>query len=230
MINESTQNILLPPWALCQLFLFSYLKYHFVFLWLAQETPTQQKRCHLYSKMLKAASQNPIKIQRKATRSTRELLLNSTGTSEMTTSKYLILNSNKLNQQHGFKGNVIRPGQNSFFHTQQVCSQNCGERVHLALVELGRSSRVPSPAASMEPCSHPISSCATFTLAQTEQTQVLSHLLQCSSLQDKGGNPQALPVWFNFIPQNTFKELWCSQLSNHDSMEAGTQLHSWPAP
>lgn len=119
-INKSTQNILLLPWALCQLFLFSYLKYHLVFLWLAQETPTQQKLCHLYSKMLKAVSQNPIKIQRKATRSTEELLRNSPGTLEIATSKYLILNSNKLNWQHGFQKEILQTKTELFF-TLNMC-------------------------------------------------------------------------------------------------------------
>lgn len=157
----------------------------------------------------------------------------------MTTSKYLILNNNKLNQ-HCFKRNFIRPRQNYFSHWN-LRSQNCGEWLCLALVELGRSSRAPSSVASGQgqllqlggnPAPYPTSTCATLTLAERRESKHTSYLhsLQCSSLQDKGGNPQALPVKFNFIPQNTFKELIYSRLSNHDSMKAWNQLNSWPAP
>lgn len=182
------------------------------------------KWCHLYSKMLKAVSQNPIKIQRKATRSTGELVLDSLGTLGITTRRHLILNSNKLNPQHCFKRNFIRPRQNYFSHWTRVFTELWGES------SFGTGGAGQEQQSSQGGTLLPFPSPVQPSPSQRESKHILSPLRQCSSLHDKGGNPQALPVKFSFIPQKAFKELLYSQLSKHDSKEACTQINSWPAP
>lgn len=207
--ERETYSFLSEP---CANFLFSYLKYRSVFLWLAQETPTQQKGSHLYSKMMKAVTPKSHQNSKKSSEEHRRVSsLDLPRTLEIATIKNEILNRNKLNWQHHFKSCFIRPRWKSFSHWTCIfikpwrvrwlvghwrSQAGAGWVPSLQPALCTGGSQHPAVPSSRRPGWHP-APCSDLFLwgpspvhdfAERQQSKQKSylHFLQDSSLKDKG--------------------------------------------